>query len=256
MGGIQLNADDYATMDAWNEALRLNNGGGVDPAAARSARSYVLDFDDDGGFRADDVEPGTYTLNIVVTKPKKRQEDYWNRRPDDEIGALHKEIVIPEGPGEFDIGSLVVPVRGSPAAGGSAIALKASDLDGKPWDLDSLRGKTVVLCIWASWSERSSEMFKAWPKLVDDYGKDGRVSFVGVALGESASVVKSAAQERGYTWPQVVIDGKPAIEWLDRYNINELPYCVIIGPDGKSKGAGVEPRKVAVAIAKLTRSKP
>jgi len=71
----------------------------------RGQRAYILVFSDDGSFRADNVPPGTYRLSVNPTEPGRGP---WDRKS---LGKLTKEIVVPEGTGPFDLGTLELAIR-------------------------------------------------------------------------------------------------------------------------------------------------
>ena len=84
-------------------------------ARDREMTSYVLVFDQDGSFRADNVPAGTYTLNISLTEPG--QENF----PHKAIGGLTREVVVPEVDGfqpeaPFDLGTLELVIKQPPRA--------------------------------------------------------------------------------------------------------------------------------------------
>lgn len=72
-----------------------------------SSLPYALVFDTNGVFTIEDVPPGTYELNIVVTAPGLSGGLY----DENFVGSLHKDVILPELPpgGEpkpFDVGTL------------------------------------------------------------------------------------------------------------------------------------------------------
>ena len=78
--------------------------------------SYVLVFNPDGSFRADNVPAGTYTLNISLTEPG--QENF----PHKAIGTATREVVVPEVEGTstetpFDLGTLELVIKQASLAG-------------------------------------------------------------------------------------------------------------------------------------------
>ncbi|HTI72162.1 MAG TPA: thioredoxin-like domain-containing protein, partial [Candidatus Limnocylindria bacterium] len=229
----QPNPSDYATVDAWQAAIKVFGSANMNGSAART---YMLDFEDDGSFHTDDVPPGKYFLNITVTKPQKGRQNYSFNRPEDQLGTLQKEVVIPEGTGVFNLGSVSVPIKGEgPGKASGPLELSTVDLEGNPWNLASLKGKVVVLGVWTTWSQRSQDFFKEWSALVAEYGKDKEVVFVGVDVGEDAPTVTKAVKDRGYGWQQVSVSGKAATQFLDRLGITEVPYCFVITREGKAK---------------------
>jgi hypothetical protein len=85
-------------------ATRLN--------ALRAARSYHLEFEEDGSFRAEDVPPGTYVLQLRVTKPKAGPNP--SLEAGEELGSLVRTVTIPVGTTPYDLGRQVVGVKDKP----------------------------------------------------------------------------------------------------------------------------------------------
>jgi hypothetical protein len=109
------NAEDFATFAAFREANEALYTSPARVKQAREARNYLLDFEKDGSFRADDVPPGTYELRIRVTKSNQEDGQFsFYPRPEDELGSLVREVVVPPGTQPFDLGTLVVPMKATP----------------------------------------------------------------------------------------------------------------------------------------------
>ena len=74
---------------------------------------YYLALQSDGTFRADDVPPGSYELELRVTKARVSADPTqpgWNDRI--EIGAVRSTVVIPPSDGDapVDLGTITIPV--------------------------------------------------------------------------------------------------------------------------------------------------
>ena len=77
------------------------------------------------------MPPGNYELHIHVTKPKPGNRSAWSPfpNPDDELGLLVRDVVVPPGDGPFDLGKLTVKIKGyrrAGEAGGVGISRRAS----------------------------------------------------------------------------------------------------------------------------------
>ena len=88
LDAASVNPKDFATDKAFQKAYNDSFQSPERLEQVREARTYLLAFDQDGSFHADDVPPGTYELKIQVTKPDPNnqfnsfgtpQKMYWVR---------------------------------------------------------------------------------------------------------------------------------------------------------------------------------
>ena len=103
--------DDYTSVNAFIEARNQNFNSPAYLRHAREARNYELIFQRDGTFHADDAPPGRYELRLKVTKPRKPYQRPDFDLPEDELGSLVREVVVPPGDQGLDLGLLKVAIR-------------------------------------------------------------------------------------------------------------------------------------------------
>lgn len=111
-------------------------------------------------------------------------------------------------------------------APGPAPAIAGRTLDGEPFDLAALRGRPVVLNVWASWCgpcRKEIPAIAAWAK------QHPEVAVVGVDYQDDVDAARAFAREHGATWPSVVDDG-PIGEAL---KVPGLPATYLIDADGR-----------------------
>ena len=113
-------------------------------------------------------------------------------------------------------------------AGAPAAVLKANDLRGKAFALDSLKGKVVLLDFWASWCGPCRKSFPFIDSLQSRYGAMG-FQAVGVSLDEDLSAV-NAFLERTPVKFTVLSDttGKSA----ETYGVVAMPTSFLIDQEG------------------------
>ena len=113
-------------------------------------------------------------------------------------------------------------------AGAPAPVLKANDLRGKAFALDSLKGKVVLLDFWASWCGPCRKSFPFIDSLQSRYGAMG-FQAVGVSLDEDLSAV-NAFLERTPVKFTVLSDttGKSA----ETYGVVAMPTSFLIDQEG------------------------
>ena len=243
-----LNYEDFATSDAYRSARYASYRSPARLQQAREARTYQLEFQTDGSFRAEDVPPGTYELSIRVTKPNENPPPNPFRQLKDELGSLVREVVVPPGNGPFDLGTLVVPIKSEAGVTRAApLELKAQTLDGQPVSLAQFRGKHVLVVFWAAWSRRSLEMLAELQKLQNRFSQDDRLALLGVNIGDDPASVSQAIESGGYPWTQARLAKAERAKVTAAFDVNTLPTMFLIDPNGRLVGRDLEGERLQTA---------
>jgi peroxiredoxin len=119
------------------------------------------------------------------------------------------------------------------AVGVKIIDFSQTDINGKPFNIKSLRGKYVFLDFWASWCywcrAENPNVLKAYEQL-----KDRNLEIVSVSFDESKASWENAVKQDKLPWLQVsdlkgmkVRDGLAA-----KLDIKALPQNLLINPEG------------------------
>jgi peroxiredoxin len=106
------------------------------------------------------------------------------------------------------------------------------DAAGQPYELGSLRGKTVVLNFWATWCPPCVEEM---PELAGLHREISARNALVLGIGiDSASNIKAFAEKGEYPYPLLVagLGGTELARQLGNQS-GALPYTVVIDPDGR-----------------------
>jgi peroxiredoxin len=119
-----------------------------------------------------------------------------------------------------------------PAVGDMAPELKMNDVDDKPFSLNQLRGKYVLIDFWASWCgpcrEENPNVLVAFKRF-----KDKNFTVLGVSLDENKQAWINAIKEDKLNWQHISDLKKWSSSAVPLYGLDGIPYNVLIDPQGK-----------------------
>lgn len=116
-------------------------------------------------------------------------------------------------------------------AGSRLPAFSVRDINGSAVSSASFKGKTAVICTWASWSSESGNMMRQVSDLVASAG--GSAAALGISLDASAEDCRNAMEQYGVKVACVcdgMLFGSPLLRKL---GLGAVPANIIVGPDGK-----------------------
>jgi cytochrome c biogenesis protein CcmG/thiol:disulfide interchange protein DsbE len=113
--------------------------------------------------------------------------------------------------------------------GKTAPPLRLNTLDGKEFDLGSLRGKPVLVDFWATWCMPCRESMPHLAKLYDEFKGKG-LALVSVSKDDDPADAARFVAKYKYSWLNVA---DPKWESDGDWGESGIPRLVLIGKDGK-----------------------
>ncbi|MCP5519162.1 MAG: hypothetical protein H7A45_18110 [Verrucomicrobiales bacterium] len=246
------NPEDFATFEAFRTANQASLDTGTQVEKARRERNYQLDLEADGSFGIEDVTPGTYELRIHLTKPNPNPQPTAFGRPEEELGSLTREIVIPEGDSPLDLGAIAVPLKPDPGLTAAApVELNGTTLSGEPIQLSSVPATARVLIFWAAWSDRSREALNELKALRDETRNETGLAFVGINLDDDRDAAAKATRDAGCDWLQICLDAGQRGEVIANLDLSRLPTIMLLGTSGRIVNRDLPVQRLQPAIERL-----
>jgi cytochrome c biogenesis protein CcmG/thiol:disulfide interchange protein DsbE len=103
-----------------------------------------------------------------------------------------------------------------------------TQLDGKPLQLSSYRGKVILLDFWATWCDPCREEIPHFVELQNKYANQG-LQIIGVSMDDSIDPVRPFAEQFHMNYPVVMGNAKTG-ELFG--GVLGLPITFLIGRDG------------------------
>lgn len=113
--------------------------------------------------------------------------------------------------------------------GFKAFNFEAKTIERRELNLQSFRGKYVLLDFWGTWCIPCRSEIKTLKRIYKIH-KDKNFVMIGIAK-DKEEILRSFIAKEKIEWPQIVQDGDSGI--LNLYNIQAFPTTYLIDPEGK-----------------------
>jgi len=194
----------------------------------KKQRYYNFQVGEDGAFRVEDVLPGQYHLQFNAVDQSTQQ---W-----DQVAMGQGEVTVAEIPGGYtdqpqDLGAFDLRAIKKIQIGDPMPELTLSDVDGKPLKLQDFKGKVLLMHFWATNHQPSTADMPKLKEVYDAFGKDGRLTMLGVSFDRKAEMAKAYAAKNEIKWQQAFAGQTPTI--YQELGLRNFPAYMLLGADGK-----------------------
>jgi len=133
---------------------------------------------------------------------------------------------------------------------GQPFELKGTTIDGKPFDLASLKGKVVLVDFWATWC---GPCRREMPHVKELYEKHGGKGFdvVGISLDEDQEALAAYLEENAIRWETLAGDGTQDL--AEKYGVRGIPTMMLVDKEGQIAGVAHNVAALAPLVEKLLK---
>jgi len=248
---IPSNLTTVEKMKAWGSGWRKTEEG---KAHELSSRSYQLNVKPDWTFRAEDIPPGKYFLNIRFNKLIPDKDNPRNRTAQRIAEVKHNFEMAEMSGGQsnepLDLGSLPLEMV-KKWESNMAPAFECTTVDGKMLRLADFRGKYVVLDFWVTWCEPCVEELPNLQALWKNYGRDDRLAVISLSLDDEPSKPKEFAEKADLGWIQGFLGKEKGKSVTEGYGVSGVPHFFLIDPKGRIIANGHSGKEIKEEVEKL-----
>ena len=112
----------------------------------------------------------------------------------------------------------------------SVYVVFTQELDGADFDLESLRGKYVIIDFWGTWCGACLAGVPEMKKIRDKHSD--KLQILGLAKDRVLTKVQKCIEKNGMNWPNVLV-GKGEQDYVAKYNVQGYPTKILLDKDGK-----------------------
>jgi len=217
--------------------------------------AYLKIFDTHKNYLKSFIDENTSSLaSVIAIYQRFGRESIFNTQTKEDIVYFEKldkalMLAYPENQHTKDLHEKIAEYRKIEeerklAENKLAVGLQAPDFtletpEGKSVSLSSLKGKVVLIDFWASWCSPCRQLNPEMVKLYKKF-KDKNFTILGVSLDRDKASWEKAIKIDKLTWTHV-----SDLKYWDSpvaklYNVQSIPYSVLINKEGKIVAKGLE----------------
>ena len=135
---------------------------------------------------------------------------------------------------------------------GKPLALQGPDLAGKTVNVQTYRGKVVLIHYWATWCGPCRQDMSVLKDMQTKYGKD-KVALIGINLDSERADMEAFLKENPLPWPQLHEPGGLDSPLANTLGILTLPTMILLDKEGAVVRRNVFAGEVDGELRKLLR---
>lgn len=145
----------------------------------------------------------------------------------------------------------------TPEMVGKPMPIVGTTHDGKPFDIQELNGKVVLVDFWATWCGPCRELLPDLAKLYEEYHDRG-LEIVGVSIDEERETLSAFVEESNMPWPTLFDTDESDPEKhpiADQYGVHGIPTLFLLDREGKVVAKNLTGEELAKKVEQMLNSK-
>jgi thiol-disulfide isomerase/thioredoxin len=102
-------------------------------------------------------------------------------------------------------------------------------------NIGAFTGKYILIEFWASWCSPCRALNPQLKRLYEKY-KDTNLEIISVSIDLNTKAWKKAIQQDNLNWPQLLEENGPQGEFSKYYDIESIPFKILLDKAGKILG--------------------
>jgi peroxiredoxin len=204
---------------------------GTEEGAAyqQTLHHYFVKLDGDGAFRVSGVPAGDYELALKIYEPPTEGCLVYP------VGTRSVKFQVTEADierGSLELGDVEVAASLGPKPGDAMPDIELTQIDGTTMRLSELRGRPVLLDVWATWCGPCVASLPKVRELVENRAADSGLAVLGLSVDADKEAARAFLDKRNLPWPQVLLGDWDETPVPEQLGISSVPAYFLIDADG------------------------